>query len=198
MNRVYKLFYILVYPFGKLLFRPKTVGRENLPEGAALLCANHSGYSDPVIVDLCCGFHNCIHFMAKKSLLKIPVLGALIRWAGTFGVERGTADVEAVRTAMRYLKNGEKVGIFPEGTRVEKDGDMEAKTGAIRIAAKTGAPIVPVHIPRDKKLFHRTVITFGEPYTVQVDRKTANGETYAALARELMGKIEELGRRPWT
>ena len=197
MNRIYKLFYILVYPVMVPLFRLKAVGKENIPEGAALFCANHSGYSDPVLVDLCCGFRNCIHFMAKKDLLRKPLLGAVLRWAGTFGVERGTADVEAIRTAMRYLKNGEKVGIFPEGTRVEKDGDMEAKSGAVRIAAKTGAPIVPVHIPRNKKPFRRTCITFGEPYIVQVDRKTVTGETYAALARELMEKIEELGRSTW-
>lgn len=192
MNRVYKLYYIILWPIFKLLYRFQARGQEHIPQGAALFCANHSGYSDPLLVDLCCGFHNCIHFMAKKDLLEKPVLGPLIRWAGTFGVERDSADVEAIRTAMRYLKNGEKVGIFPEGTRVKTDGDMEAKAGAVRIAAKTGAPLVPVYVPREKKFFRKTLICFGKPYTVTVDRKSATNESYQLLARELMEKIEEL------
>ncbi len=192
MKWLYKIYYIILWPIFHILFRYRAVGRENIPDGAALFCANHSGYSDPLLVDLCCGFHNCIYFMAKKDLLEKPVIGKLIAWAGTIGVDRGTADIEAVRAAMRYLKNGEKVGIFPEGTRAKADGDIEAKAGAVRIAAKTGVPIVPVYIPRNKKFFHKTVIRFGEPYTVQVDRKSANAETYNQLARELMEKIEGL------
>jgi len=195
MNWLYRFIYILLLPVFKVLYRYKAVGTEHLPEGAAILCANHSGYSDPLLVDLCCGLHNCIHFMAKKSLMDKPILGAILRKAGTFGVDRGTADVEAIRTAMRYLKNGEKIGIFPEGTRVANDGDIAAKAGAIRIAAKTGVPIVPIYIPRNKKFFRRHLICFGEPYTVQVDRKSATAETYNALAQELMEKIDELRPR---
>ena len=75
--------------------------------------------------------------------------------------------------------------LFPEGTRVHGDDVVEPKTGVIRMAAKTHAPIVPVYLPRDKKIFHPFKFVFGEPYYIE----NAGKNDYERLAQELMDRI---------
>jgi len=190
MKGFYKLWCILVYPFFRVVHKISTRGRENIPEGPALICANHSSYSDPVILAFAFGMNNFMRFMAKIELMRVPVFGYLLKIAGIFGVDRGNADVNAVKTAMKTLKSGEKVVIFPEGTRTGENEDSSAKTGAIMMAAKTGVPIVPVYIPRQKRLFHRVNVVIGEPYLIE--KIKGNSEGYSVYANELMNKIEAL------
>lgn len=190
MKGFYKLWCILIYPFFRIAYKINTRGRENIPEGAALVCANHSAYSDPVILAFAFGMNNFMRFMAKIELMRVPVLGYLLKIAGIFGVDRGKSDVSAVKTAMKTLKSGDKVAIFPEGTRIGESEDSSAKTGAILLAARTGVPIVPVYIPRRKKLFSSINVVIGEPYMVEKAR--GSSEDYAVYADELMRKIEAL------
>ncbi len=190
MSRLYKLYYILVYPFFSLLHRVRQRGRENIPSGAALICGNHTSLKDPIMVAFAAGFRHHIRFMAKDELMRIPVLGFLLKKAGIFGVKRGQADIKSIKTALSILKSGGKVGIFPEGRRVDSEEDSEAKTGVIMLAVKTGAPIVPVYIPREKRLFSAVEVVIGKPY--YIDKIKAGSETYSVYAKELMQKIEEL------
>ncbi|NLL45379.1 MAG: 1-acyl-sn-glycerol-3-phosphate acyltransferase [Clostridiales bacterium] len=190
MRGFYKLWCILVYPFFRIVYKINTTGRENIPKGPALVCANHSAYSDPVILAYAFGMNNFMRFMAKIELMRIPVLGYLLKIAGIFGVDRGNSDVNAVKTAMKTLKSGDKVAMFPEGTRVGDSEDTSAKTGAIMIAARTGVPIVPVYIPRRKKPFSSVHVVIGEPYMIEKVR--GKSEVYSAYADELMRKIEAL------
>jgi len=191
MKGLYWLGYILLYPFFHILFRIRVKGRENIPEGPALICANHSAYSDPPILAFAFGFKHFMRFMAKIELIRIPVFGSLLKLAGTIGVNRGKSDVKAIKTALGALKSGEKVAIFPEGTRVSESDAVSAKTGAIMLASKTGVPIVPVYIPRHKKFFSTVNVVIGEPYVL--DRiKGGGSEAYSVYANELMRKIEAL------
>jgi len=190
MKGFYRLWCILVYPFFRVVHKVHTTGRENIPVGPALICANHSSYSDPVILAFAFGMNNFMRFMAKIELMRIPVLGYLLKIAGIFGVDRGNADVNAVKTAMKTLKSGDKVVIFPEGTRIGENEDSSAKTGAIMLASKTGVPIVPVFIPREKRLFHKVDVVIGKPYMVEKVR--GSSEVYSVYANELMKKIEAL------
>ncbi len=79
--------------------------------------------------------------MAKIQIMQVPVIGFLLGKAGVFGVDRGHADMKAVKTALRFLKNGDKLLMFPEGTRVHEGEDVSAKTGAAMFATRTGAPL---------------------------------------------------------
>jgi 1-acyl-sn-glycerol-3-phosphate acyltransferase len=173
------------------------VGRENLPEGGGLFCANHTGYADPLCLMFALGSRDQVRPMAKAELLRIPVLGWLLKKVGVFGVERGKADVTAVKTAMRYLKSGENVLMFPEGTRikdgVDKHGNQgEAKAGAVMLSSRTGAPLVPVYIPEKKPWFHRLSIVVGQPYYPQLASRKGSAEEYQALAEDLLGRIYAL------
>ena len=82
--------------------------------------------------------------MAKIQLMRVPVIGWLLGKAGIFGVDRGHADMHAAKTALRCLKEGHKLLIFPEGTRVEEGENVDAKAGAAMFATR-GAHRPHVH-----------------------------------------------------
>ena len=186
---LYCLYVILVWPFTHIFCPTKVSGRENFPKGAAIVCANHSSNFDAPVFATYIGLKNKVHFMSKAELLEIPVLGFLLKQAGVFPVYRGeNTDIQAIRTAMKILKSGDKVMMFPQGTRVLEGEYVAAKTGAVRIAAKLGVPILPVYITTGGKFFHRSDIVVGEPYTI--DR--AAGHDWEPAAAELLSKISSL------
>ena len=78
------------------------------------------------------------------------------------------------------------IGIFPEGTRVREEHASEAKTGAVMLASRTGVPLLPVWMPRKKRLFHKVDVVVGEAYTLPVLRGNAE---YSPHAEELMHRI---------
>jgi len=193
-RRMYNFIYRFLGPMLRFVYRLEFIGQENVPAGAAIVCTNHSSAIDPLLLSLAVGFDNWLHYMAKAELFDIPILGKIIEKAGTFPVKRGESDVNAIRTAIRYLKNGEKIMIFPEGTRVSSDDAVAAKTGAVRLAAQMNVPIVPANIPRKKRPFRRNRVVIGVPYYLDKSVKNADSERYRACSAELMDKIKELGK----
>ena len=192
MKTVFALLYCIVYPFFNLVHPCKAVHRERLPEGGAILCPNHTTLSDPLFVVFALGFKTKPQVMAKVELMRIPVLGWILSKAGVFAVDRGKADVTAVKRALKCLKDGDKLLMFPEGTR-SKDGELgEAKTGAAMFAIRTGVPIVPMYIPAEKRWFRRTPVVFGEPFIPQIEGKKGSAEDYERVAGELMERIAAL------
>lgn len=197
MTRLYTVLWYIVWPFFSLVHPCRLVGRENLPASGGLFCANHSGLSDPVCLMLAVGSKHQLRTMAKAELMSIPVLGRLLKKAGIFGVERGKSDVMAIKTAMRFLKNGENVLMFPEGTRIKEGVDKygnegEAKAGAAMLAVRTGVQLVPVYIPPKKRWFRFTKIVIGEPYYPQVESEKVGSEEYQVIADDLMERIYAL------
>ena len=180
--------YDLLLPIVKTQYPLRCKGHETKPEGPAVVCANHSNYIDPLLVAAAFGKENYMHFMAKLELQKVPMVGAVLKKCGICFVDRGKSDIDAIRSMMKYLKHGEKVFMFPEGTRAGHDNEVEAKTGAVRIASKMKVPILPVYIPRGKKPFAKVELLVGEPY--QVEAKTH--EEYEREADGIMERIYEL------
>ena len=184
-RRTFGKFYDLLFPLVKALYPMRCRGLENIPEGPAVVCANHSNYIDPLLVAAAFGKENYMHFMAKLELERVPVIGTVLKKCGICFVDRDKSDIDAIRSMMKYLKHGEKVFMFPEGTRVGHDNEVEAKTGAVRIAAKMKVPILPVYIPRGKKVFGKVELLVGEPYTVEA-------KTHAEYEREADGIMERI------
>lgn len=193
MDRVYHVLYALIWPFFSLVHPVKAVGRENIPEGAALICPNHTKASDPFFVVFAFRRKHVMRAMAKVEIMRVPVVGWILRRAGVFGVDRGAADINAVKTALRFLKEGNKLLMFPEGTRVEEGESVEAKTGAAMFAVRTGSPIVPVYIPAKKRWFRPTTVVIGQPFLPQVESRKGTSEEYRAIADDLMERIRRLG-----
>lgn len=193
MKTWFALLYCAVWPFFNLFHPCKAIGRENVPEGAAILCPNHTRMSDPFFVVFALGLQVKPRVMAKAELMNVPVIGWLLKKAGVFAVERGKSDVGAVKEAIKCLKGGDKLLLFPEGTR-HKDGtiDESGKTGAAMFSVRTGTPLVPIYIPAEKRWFRRTPVVFGEPFQPQVEGRRGTAEEYKAIAKDLMSRIAAL------
>jgi 1-acyl-sn-glycerol-3-phosphate acyltransferase len=137
---------LIAYPLFRVLFSVEHYGTGNVPEaGPVILAGNHPSYLDPVLVGL--GIRRPIRFMAWDALFRVPLLGQLIRAGGAFPVDiRKGKGESAFREALKVLKAGEPLGIFPEGQRSEQAAMGELRTGVARLAIESGAPIVPVTI----------------------------------------------------
>ena len=176
-------------------FRPiKVSGRENMIEGAALICANHSAMIDPFLIALAFDINTQIHVFTKVEVFKTPVFSFFVKKLGMISVDRGTLDVASIKSSLTYLKNGEKVVIFPEGTRISEFDSAAAKTGAVKLAERAGVPIIPVYLPRKKPFLKKIPVVFGEPYYIKKQSEKRSPEDYAKLSQELMHKIQELGQ----
>lgn len=193
MNRYYHLLYSIVWPFFALFHPVRAVGRENIPEGAVIICPNHTKASDPFFVLYAFGRKHVMRAMAKAEVMRLPMIGWLLSKAGVFGVDRGAADVAAVKTALRFLKQGDKLLMFPEGTRVGEGENVEAKTGAAMFSVRTGTPILPVYIPAKKNWFRPTTVVIGQPFLPEVAGRKGTSEEYRAIADDLMERICALG-----
>lgn len=197
MERWYRFIYCVIYPFFNLVHPSRAIGLENLPEGGALLCPNHTAASDPFFLVFALGMKNRICAMAKAEIMRVPFVGWILGKAGVFGIERGKADVGAIKTAMKRLKAGERLVMFPEGTRVKnrEEADHSAKNGAAMLALRTGVPIVPVYIPEKKNWFSPTPVVIGEAFYPQRAGKKATQEEYDLISAELMRRIFQLSEQ---
>lgn len=192
MTKFYRIIYTIVAPIIHLLFPCRTVGAENLPEGGVLLCANHASGWDPIIIALSLPRNSRLTVMAKDQLFRIPVLGFLLRKLGIFPVKRGGNDLTAIKTAMKVLTGGNRLLVFPEGTRVEEQGEVEAKGGVTMMATRTGVPMVPVYCGGKHKFLRKTTIVFGEPYVPVIAGRRPTPDENRAIAAEILKRIYAL------
>lgn len=172
------------------VFRVK--GRENIPEGPCVIAGNHSGYADPLWAIYALRPMPLYRIMAKESLLRIPLLGILFERINMIGVRRGEQDVNAVKACLQALKGGEKVFIYPEGTRVKK-GRIEAKTGALMLAERGGVPVLPVYTSRRKFPFQPVQVCIGKPFTVTSEGRRATAAELRAQTDAMMDAIYAMG-----
>jgi 1-acyl-sn-glycerol-3-phosphate acyltransferase len=174
-------------------FRPIEVhGRENFVSGAALICSNHSTLIDPFLIALALGIDMQVRVIAKISLFKIPVISTVLWKLGMIPVDRSITDVTSVKMSLSYLKSGDKVVIFPEGTRVSSFDANIAKKGAVKLAERAKVPIMPVFMPRKKPFFKKTKVIFGQSYYIQKTEEKKTADDYEKLSVELMEKIQSL------
>ncbi len=150
---LWKVAYYLLYPLFKIFFRLEIKGRENLPEGGALLVSNHKSYLDPIVLGL--ATKRPVSFMAKFELFQYPLFSALIKALYAFPVKRGEIDRRALREAIRRVKEGFLIGIFPEGTRSRSDEIGEFKPGLVLLVKLTEVPVIPAAVIGTEKVLRR-------------------------------------------
>ncbi len=178
MNLLRAIFYpvhALVYPF-------KLHGYKKVGPGPYIYVGNHY-----CLWDVFYPAHTTkdgIHYLAKDSIMHAPVLGGWAKRVGTIGAMRDGSDVHTLMDSMRVLKNGEKISMFPEGTRNKTGGDefLPFHGGAALLAIKTKTPVIPFVICAPPRLFRRTHVVFGEPMelTEFYDRKLTSADYEAA------------------
>jgi len=192
VSAFYKVCYCLARFFLGIFYWLDVTGREKIPEGAAIICANHSSMADPFLIAFVCGINSNLHIISKAELFRIPVLSAVLTKLGMISVDRDTIDVKTIKKTFNYLKNGEKVAIFPEGTRSSEDDAITAKIGAVKIAEHTRADVVPAFIPRKKSIFRKVRVVIGDPYRIEKQEVKRVHDDYVELTKQLMGKIKAL------
>jgi 1-acyl-sn-glycerol-3-phosphate acyltransferase len=198
----------IVWTAARALLRVRFEGIEHVPTtGPILLTPNHVSYMDPVLVTI--PIRRPLHYMAHAPLFSVRGLGALMRWCRAFPVREGEPDDAAVRAALRVLRRGEGLVIFPEGGR-SLDGHLQPfRPGAFRFALAAKVPVVPVTIagafeawPHHQRLPHlRPVrVTYHAPVTVAdlppgVDRRQQPAILAALVRRQIEGALAPPGAR---
>lgn len=186
MTLTYKIGKVLAKFLLAVIFRVQIAGTRTLPEGPVIVVSNHISNWDVLILGGV--FDRQIHYMAKKELFKNSLLKKLMEALGAFPVDRGGADVNAIRKSLEILSDDGVVGIFPQGTRVKDDSSFEVAGGVGMIALRSGATIVPVHIEGPYRLFRRMYIDVGEPFKPE--------KSGSRISKELIGEVSaEVGKR---
>ena len=192
-DRWFHFLYAVIWPFFNL-FRPiRGIGKENIPDGPAVICPNHTTIGDAFYAVFAFGHKYPMRAIAKIQILRVPFVGWILSKAGVFGVDRDTTDVKAIKTALRDLKEGDKLLIFPEGTRVREGMTVEPKTGAALFATRTNTPLLPVYIPKKKKLFRMNTVVIGKPYYPTFEGRKPTSEELEKITADLMDRISALG-----
>lgn len=139
----------------KLFFCLEVKGAKNVPLGGGfILASNHVSYVDPVAVGV--GARRRLNYMARHDLFDNPFFSWLLKRLGVFPVKRGSADLGALKKALRLVKAGKGMLLFPEGRRREaQDALSNPEPGVGFLALKSGVPVIPVFVKGTDKVLPR-------------------------------------------
>ncbi len=190
---MYSFVAAVTWPVLHLVYRLEARGLENLPENAGfVLACNHISSFDPWPLGMPLWPKRQLRFMAKSELYWWP-LTIVLNGAGAFPVRRGQRDIQAIETAVRLVREGHPVAMFPEGTRrtkgLVKKFEARPRTGAARIALEGGVPLVPAAVSGTNGLtrLKKLRIAYGPP----VDIDDLRGEEPAKVAHEATNRLME-------
>ena len=175
-----------------IMYRPKIIGKENLPKNeGALICPNHVHALDSAVIIAM--NKRKINVLAKEELFK----NGFIRWIadlfGIYPVKRDNKSMESIKISLKLLKNNELLMIFPEATRNGMAKGVKPKEGAVKLAIKSGKPIIPVGVQGTFKLFRKVKVNIGKPiYYSEYKKDINNKEVLNKLTEDLMSEIVKL------
>jgi len=185
----------------KIFWQMKVEGFENIPkECAVIIASNHVSYLDPAV--LAASLNRKIYFITKKEVFKNGFVSFILKNLNAISVDRGNADILAFKKAINILREEKVLGIFPEGTRSSNGELQELKLGTIKIAMKTGVPILPVGIIGTHKIYprgikfpilfkHKIIVKYGAPQ--YLNKLKSKDKIYQKEELNLLGKkIKEL------
>ncbi len=177
-----------------LLYRVRVQGIENIPaDGAGIICANHLSWLDPPLLAVVAPRQ--VHFMAKEELFRNVVLGPILRRADVIPVRRGQSDRSAIRRAIGILQEGKLLGLFPEGTRGSPGELSDFANGAAYLALKCAAPIIPVGVRSEYRLFSEIQVRVGSSVDWQDLRRSKRGAAGGDGRRGRRSLMSTLTRR---
>lgn len=182
-------------------------GNSSLPHGAKIIALNHTDGCDPFFLPLV--LDEQPHFLLQDGLFTIPIIGNLLKQSGQIPVCRGTDRAkEAFDQACQLLRDGKTVVVFPEGHLVPAGKRIQAKTGTIRMALESGAPIIPVglYVPPQNllnvkfnwhgcqqsglwQLTGKSYMRFGAAWNPANSLSKTNDPNCHAMTDELMNRI---------
>lgn len=191
---IYAVLKVFFKIFFGIVLRLRVEGKENIPaEGPLVIASNHLSLLDPPVLGTAAT--RKVHFMAKQELF-VPILGDIYKILGAFPVRRGSADRAAIKHGIDILQSGNVLAIFPEGTRSKTGSLGKAEPGALMMASKARAVIVPACVigtdyKRQGRIWPKVTVRFGRPIAFPADAPV-NKELLHNLTEELMKHIARL------
>jgi 1-acyl-sn-glycerol-3-phosphate acyltransferase len=194
-------------PFARLLFRPRILGRSNVPKrGPVLIASNHLSFADSIVITLVAP--RSVSFLAKSDYFTGPGLRgwfsrAFFTGVGAIPVLRGAgaAAQEALNDGLEVLQRGDAFSIYPEGTR-SLDGRLyRGRTGVAWLALTSGAPVVPVALTGTQDLqpvgssvprLAKVTVEFGAPLDLGGHGPALSGRARRAATDEIMAAIQAM------
>lgn len=179
----------------KVFFRLRVCGRENIPnKGGFIIASNHVSFLDPVAIGV--ASPRKLNYMARHDLFSSPFISWLLFQYHVFPVQRNTADLSALKEAMKRVRAGKGLLLFPEGRRQEAGAaPVEPQAGIGFLAAKLDVPVIPVYVSGTEKAFprgtkfmrpHKICVYFGRQISIE------RSLPYQDIARQIMAHIRHL------
>ena len=164
MKFIYTLAWIIFWLPIKLLWPTKVLGKHNRPKGRQIAISNHLSWKDIPVTGI--GVRGFRRFFAKKEIGRNPIIRFVCALVGVIFVDRGKADLSAIRKSVGVLKKGGGLHVYPESHRNRMGNTelQEVKSGAAMIAIKGQAPLMPIIIFNKPRLFRRNYIYVGRPF----------------------------------
>ncbi len=204
---VYAFGRTVVAPLARLLYRPRVIGRDNVPRsGAVILASNHLSFVDSVVIPVVAP--RPVQFLAKSHYFEGRgpsgwVKRTFFSAIGAVGVRRGAGRdaQEALELGREILAAGNAFALYPEGTR-SRDGRLyRGRTGVAWLALTTGAPVVPIGLIGTERLqpvgrrlpsFERVTVRFGTPIDVSAFGPATSGKARRQATDAIMAEIQRL------
>ncbi len=192
---LYEVMKVLVRVLLVPLFLIRRENREKIPHaGKVILVGNHIHILDPLV--MASMTPRWLRFMAKQELFGKNPLGWCARHIGAFPINRGTADLSSIKTALAILKDEGALMIFPEGHRNPKpDGPMlPLHEGVALLALKSGAPVVPFYVKGKYRPFSRLTLTVGDPLDLSdLNARRVDKPTMEVCMKRVRDAVHALG-----
>jgi 1-acyl-sn-glycerol-3-phosphate acyltransferase len=196
---LYSILSTLCFVLSKILFRLEVRGIENFPmKGGIIIVSNHVSLLDPIIIGAVCSMRSKrINFMAKAELFRNKVFAAFIRRLHVFPVNRNQRDIGAIREAIKRLKQGKALLMFPEGRRSKNGELLDVRSGVGLLAKRAHVPILPAFIkgtssalPKGSWFIRpmKVAVYFGEPYYID------GTVSHLEIATNVMKKVRSLDK----
>jgi 1-acyl-sn-glycerol-3-phosphate acyltransferase len=191
---LYRVVSLLALIACKVLFRLRAQGLEYIPrKGGFILASNHISYLDPIVLGAICP--RKLNFMAKQELFCHPLISWFLSQVGAFPVKRDSADLSSLKYAMRCLKEGKALILFPEGSRRFDSASTEPYAGIGFLTAKLYVPVIPVFIegtekalPAGAKFIRPAKISVHFGKQISIERRVP----YQDVAKHIMENIRHL------
>ncbi|MDD4002779.1 MAG: lysophospholipid acyltransferase family protein [Clostridia bacterium] len=151
----------------RVFFPTKVIGKENLIDEGCIIVSNHySGWDIPIIYK---AIPYKMNILGKKEVVNLKILGKLFKKLGAIPVDRENVKPSTIREVIAVLKKGNKIVVFPEGTRKKPKGEKigKIKHGASLFALSTNVPVIPVIFDKRPHIFRRNTLMIGKPFNIE-------------------------------
>lgn len=182
-----------IYIWCKVYYRAEIIGLENIPkEEPVIFCGNHRSFLDPPLIVATA--KRDMRFLAKEELYNNKFLAFLGYVFEAIPVKRDEKDVNAIKMSLKYLKDGQCIALFPEGTRNGLKKGEKVKDGAAFFAVRSGTKVVPCGIKGGEKGNRKVTITYGKPLDYSKYKGSKDKEVLDQITQEIMNSILELAK----